>query len=67
MHGTNGKCICLSHSTNEGGLESTDSFDKNAAVDEQQTYDNYGNTNDLVSTNIKPFNNNPQLPETQKY
>ncbi len=48
-------------------LENTSSFLKNDDSVQQQTYDKNGGNNDLASNSIKPFNNNPPLPHTQRY
>jgi hypothetical protein len=34
---------------------------------QQQHNDHHGNNDDLVSPSVKPFNNNPPLPSTQRY
>ena len=31
-----------------------------------QQYDNHGSTDDLVAASVRPFNNNPTLPSTQR-
>jgi hypothetical protein len=44
--------------TDEGHLENTTSL--------QQNGDHRGGNNDLILTDVKPFNNNPPLPHTQR-
>ncbi|UJR32982.1 hypothetical protein I4U23_020444 [Adineta vaga] len=66
VHGCKGKCSCPSESDNQGSLGNTDSFYQNDYNNEQQIYENCDNSNDYASTSIKPFNNNPPLPYTQK-
>ncbi|CAF0830898.1 unnamed protein product [Adineta steineri] len=62
QHGCKGKCSCSTNSINKYGSENNGSFYQNNYGNEQQTYD----TDNFVSTTIKPFNNNPPLPVTQK-
>ncbi|CAF2408348.1 unnamed protein product [Rotaria sp. Silwood2] len=54
------------NSPSNGFQGSTDSLYRSGNIVEQQIYDNHGSNNDLVSTKIKPFNNNPALPQTQR-
>ncbi|CAF1026958.1 unnamed protein product [Rotaria sordida] len=60
------------NSSSNGFRGSTDSLHRSCDTIEQQQqqqqiYDNHGYNNDnLVTTKIKPFNNNPPLPQTQR-
>ncbi|CAF0747533.1 unnamed protein product [Rotaria sp. Silwood1] len=54
------------NSPSNGFQGSTDSLYRSGDVNEQQIYDNHGSNDDLVPTKIKPFNNNPPLPQTQR-
>ena len=65
MHGAHGKCTCRSfvHDDENGEIESSDSLNRSVDFGQQ----NYGSTNDLNSSSIQPFNNNPSLPNTQRF
>jgi hypothetical protein len=69
LHGSRGKCTCGSFVNNENngtendGMGSSDSLYRSGDFGQQY----YENKDDLVSPSVKPFNNNPPLPNTQRY
>ena len=67
VHGCKGKCSCPTESNNQGDLGNADSLYQSGYNNEEKRYENYENSNEFTSTTIKPFNNNPPLPYTQKY
>ncbi len=50
-----------------GDLGRTKSFHQNGESIQPEAYDNDGSDDDIVSKNVKPFNNNPPLRPTQRY
>jgi hypothetical protein len=66
VHGSQGKCTCASSIDEEGTgdemMGSSDSLQRSGEFG----YEHGGSNNDLTSSSIKPFNNNPPLPNTQR-
>jgi hypothetical protein len=64
-----GKCTCASfvnnnNNNNNDEIGSSDSLYRSDDFGQQQ---HHGSTNDLNLSNIQPFNNNPSLPNTQRF
>ncbi|CAF0833606.1 unnamed protein product [Adineta ricciae] len=66
VHGCKEKCSCPTESNNQGNLGNADSLYQSGYNNEQKSYENCENSHEFTSTTIKPFNNNPPLPYTQK-
>ncbi|CAF2590088.1 unnamed protein product [Rotaria sp. Silwood2] len=71
LHGSRGKCTCASFVNDDAngvgndGMGSSESLHRSGDFG-QQNYENNEKTDDLVSASVKPYNNNPPLPATQR-
>jgi len=71
LHGSRGKCTCASfvnddhNGVENDGMGSSDSLHRSGDFG-QQYHEINGSNDDLVPPSVKPFNNNPPLPSTQR-
>ncbi|CAF1353623.1 unnamed protein product [Rotaria sp. Silwood1] len=71
LHGSRGKCTCSSFVNDDANGVGNDSMGSSDSLNRsgdfgQQNYENNEKTDEFVSASVKPYNNNPPLPDTQR-